>query len=236
MSPAPELSVVVPIHQEEPILRSAVQGLLAGLRARGRSFELILAENGSRDVTLAIARALEGEEPEVIARASPRPDYGAALRDGILAARGTYVLCEEIDLCDADFHGRALALLDAGDAELVVGSKAAEGAQDLRPPLRRAGTRVMSELLRASTGFRGTDTHGLKAFRRSALLPVVERCVVGRDLFASELVVRAQREGLRVVELPITIEEKRPPSRHLLRRVPRALLQLGRLAIAVRRG
>ena len=236
MSPLPELSVVIPIHQEERILRGAVTGLLASLRARGRPFELLLAENGSRDATLSVARALAQEEPEVLARSTLRPDYGLALREGILAARGAYVLCEEIDLCDADFHTRAIALLDAGTADLVVGSKAAPGARDLRPPLRRAGTRVMSALLRAATGFRGTDTHGLKAFRREALLPVVKRCVVGRDLFASELVVRAQREGLRVVELPITIAEKRPPSKHLLRRVPRALLQLGRLAVAVRRG
>ena len=48
-------------------------------------------------------------------------------------------------------------------------------------------------MLRVALDFRGTDTHGLKAFHRETLLPVVEACVIDRDLFASELVIRAGR-------------------------------------------
>ena len=69
-------------------------------------------------------------------------------------------------------------------------------------------------LLRATTGFRGTDTHGLKAFRRDRLRPWRSACVVDRDLFASELVIRAQRMGRDVREIPIALREKRPPSTH----------------------
>ena len=89
-------------------------------------------------------------------------------------------------------------------------------------------------MLRVSLGFRGTDTHGLKAFRREALVGTVGRCVVDKDLFASEFVIRAQREGLRVMEIPVRIEEKRRPSIQLARRVPRVLKDLARLVIVIR--
>jgi hypothetical protein len=88
--------------------------------------------------------------------------------------------------------------------------------------------------LRVATGFRGTDTHGLKAFVRARLEPVVRACTVERDLFASELVIRAQRTGRDVREIPIALREKRPPSVQLLRRVPRVLKGLLQLGWAIR--
>src|SRR4029079_7420359 len=113
--------------------------------------------------------------------------------------------------------------LERDQADMVVGSKAAKGASDQRPLVRRGATRVHNKLLWVTLGFRGTDTHGLKAFRRERLLDVVQQCVVDMDVFASELVVRAWRSGLDVVEIPIQLQEKRNPSIHLFRRVPNVL-------------
>ena len=109
-----------------------------------------------------------------------------------------------------------------------------KGANDERPVVRRLATRVITVLLRIATGFRGTDTHGLKAFRRERLTEVARACVVDRDLFASEFVIRAQRMGRDVREIPIALQEKRPPSTALLRRVPRVLKGLFRLGWAIR--
>ncbi|HSP19638.1 MAG TPA: glycosyltransferase family 2 protein, partial [Myxococcaceae bacterium] len=118
--------------------------------------------------------------------------------------------------------------------DMVVGSKAARGASDRRPLIRRLATRVHNGLLRLLLGFQGTDTHGLKAFRRERLLPVVRACVVDRDVFASEFVVRAWRGGFRVLEIPIQLEEKRQPSIKLLRRVPNVLRQVAKLVWVIR--
>jgi len=233
-SESPDLSVVIPCYNEEAILWSAVAELVEGLREMGRSFEVLVSENGSKDDTRAIAAKLGRAFDEVRALESDEPNYGLALRRGILAAQGTYVLCEEIDLCDLDFHRRALAILDAGDADMVVGSKAHRDANDQRPVVRRAATQVINGLLRVMLGFKGTDTHGLKAFRRDRLMATVDRCVVDKDLFASELVIRAERYDVRVVEIPIQIHEKRPPSIHLFRRVPNVLRNLARLVYVIR--
>src|SRR5581483_3590806 len=162
------------------------------------------------------------------------PNYGRALRHGILESTGDFVICEEIDLLDQDFHKRAIDLLVAGGADMVVGSKAAAGAHDQRPFVRRTGTLVLNGLLRLALDYRGTDTHGLKAFRRGALIPVARACQVEKDLFASEFVVRAYRVGVRVVEIPITIREKRKPSVHLFKRVPKVIKDLARLVYAIR--
>jgi hypothetical protein len=95
-------------------------------------------------------------------------------------------------------------------------------------------TRVHNRLLRVSLGFQGTDTHGLKAFRREALLPVIAQCVVDMDVFASELVIRAWRQGVAVVELPVQLHEKREPSVHLFRRVPNVLKNVAKLVYVIR--
>lgn len=233
---APEISVVIPVYNEAEILARSVGELLRGLDAEGWAVEVWLAENGSRDRTREIAAELAATDPRVRWFSCPAPNYGAALRMGIERAEGRYVVCEEIDLCDLDFHGRALAILRAGEADLVVGSKAMRGAHDRRPLHRRLATRAYNALLRLTLGFRGTDTHGLKALRRAALLPVIERCITDADVFASELVIRAQRQGVRVREIPVELREKRAPSVHLLRRVPKVLRLLVRLWASIHLG
>ena len=234
--PNPVLSVVIPVYNEEAILTSAVHDLLARLPEIDRSFELVLAENGSTDGTREIASELADKYADVTTFSAPAPDYGVALRMGIARARGVFVMCDEIDICDVDFYRRALELLEAGDADLVIGSKAMAGADDRRPLGRRVATRVINGLLRVLLGFEGTDTHGLKAFRREALAPFAEACLVDRDLFASEFVIRAERGGVAVVEIPVTIVEERPPSIDLVRRVPAVLGGLARLFAAIRLG
>lgn len=239
-SQPPDLSIVIPVYNEEGILRAAVVDLidrLHGMRDHApilARYEILLSENGSTDDTVRIGEELADRYPQVRIDSLGRPNYGAALKAGIERARGNYVLCDEIDLCDVDFYARALPLLERGEADLVVGSKAMTGAHDKRPALRRLATQTINGMLRVLLDFRGTDTHGLKAFRRDRLMDTLSHCVVDKDLFASEFVIRAQREGKRVAEIPVHIVEKRPPSINLLRRVPNVLRNLLRLTYVIR--
>ncbi len=228
------ITIVIPVYNEEALLEEAVAELVNGLGTEFGEYELILAENGSRDGTARIARELARTYSQVRTLSTGEPNYGLALRRGIEAARGDVVVCDEIDLCDLNFYRRALPLLQGEAAQMVVGSKAMKGAFDNRPVFRRFATRVINGMLRAAVGFRGTDTHGLKAFRREAMVSIVERCVIDRDLFASELVVRAGLAGLQVVEIPVQVAEKRRPSVALLRRVPNVVKGLAHLTYVIR--
>lgn len=234
MTAAPHVSVIIPVYNEEGLLRGSVLELEDKLRHFGWTYELLLCENGSRDRTIELGRELEAEHPQVRMLSTGKPNYGLAMKQGILDARGTFVICDEIDLLDTEFYARAMALLERSDTDLVVGSKAMVGSNDQRPLFRRAATRVYNGILRAVCQYPGTDTHGLKAFRREALLETARRCVLDRDVFASEFVIRAHREGKKVVEIPFAVREKRPPSIRLFKRVPHVIRSVAKLAISVR--
>ncbi len=230
----PRISIVIPVYNEQAILHAAVVDLRERLAPFGWSYEIILAENGSRDETLVIAAELHQKYPEVRFFSHGEPNYGGALRRGIEVARGRFVLCDEIDLCDTDFHRRAVELLETGKFDMVIGSKLTAGAHDERPLARHAASLFYNGLLRATLGFKGTDTHGLKAFVREPLLPIARACIVEKDVFASEFVIRAYRAGLRVREIPVRVLEKRRPSINLTRRVPNVLKSLAKLTWAIR--
>ncbi len=234
MPPEPRISIVIPIYNEEAILHAAVVDLVDRLEEVDWPYELILAENGSRDNTVEIAEQLAERFEQVSTFSYGQPNYGAALKEGMLRARGEFVICDEIDLCDIDFYQRAMAILETHEADLVVGSKAMAGASDERPFMRRLATQVINGMLRVSLGFKGTDTHGLKAFRRASLVDVARSCLVDKDLFASEFVIRAERGGVRVTEIPVRVLEKRQPSIHLFRRVPNVMRNMVRLFYAIR--
>jgi glycosyltransferase involved in cell wall biosynthesis len=228
------LSVVIPIYNEEGILSSSVISLREGLKELGFSFEILLAENGSADRTAEICRELKARYDEVDTFSIGRPNYGRALKEGILRARGTFVVCDEIDLGDVDFYRRALDRLMQQDAAMVVGSKTLPGAEDTRPVLRHLATLGYNAMLRLLLRFHGTDTHGMKAFRRDLLVGTAGRCVVDKDVFASEFVIRAERERHPVVEIPVRVVEKRKPSINLIKRVPNVLRNLAYLTYVLR--
>jgi glycosyltransferase involved in cell wall biosynthesis len=233
----PHISIVIPVYNEQAILHAAVVDLRERLEPMGWSYEIILAENGSKDRTVEIGRELAtkyGSDGRVQIISLGEPNYGKALKQGILLARGDLVICDEIDLCDADFHRAAVDLLESGAADLVIGSKLAKGSADERPMIRHAASIAYSMLLKRLLGFRGTDTHGLKAFRRLTLLDTVRACLVDKDVFASEFVIRADRAGIEIKEIPVHVIEKRPPSINLFKRVPNVMKSLAKLTWSIR--
>lgn len=239
MGTVPRISIVIPIYNEEAILHAAIVDIRERLKPLGWTYEIILAENGSRDRTIEIGQELSekygrAEDGQVKIISMGEPNYGKALKQGILLSRGELVICDEIDLCDVDFHRRAVDILESGEADLVIGSKLAAGAEDDRPAIRHVASIAYSSMLKVLLGFRGTDTHGLKAFRRLALLDIVRSCLVDKDVFASELVIRADRGGVRTKEIPVRVIEKRPPSINLFKRVPNVLKNVAKLAYAIR--
>jgi glycosyltransferase involved in cell wall biosynthesis len=228
------LSVVTPAHNEQDYLEPAVSRVVDGLRARGGAFEVIICENGSTDDTVAVAREAAERYDEVSFISLPVPDYGHALRAGFLAATGDLVVNFDVDYVDLDFLDDALRLLKTeGGPVAVVGSKRGRGAHDRRSPGRRMVTAVFSLILRVGFRIGVSDTHGMKLLVRAPLEPVVRATRFGADLFDTELILLAERAGLTVAELPVTVQETRPPRSSIVKRIPRSLAGLLRLRIAL---
>lgn len=242
---APRVSVVMPAYNEAAILEDSVRTVATALAGDhdetgeidrcGTGFEIVVVENGSTDGTLAIARRLAGSIPELRVESLAKADYGAALRHGLLSARGEVVVNFDTDYYDIDFLRTAVArVLAEGGPAIVVGSKRAPGSDDRRALPRRIVTAVFSRILRSGYGLKVSDTHGMKAMRRAAVLDHARACRLGRDLFDTELILRVERAGLPTAEIAVPVEELRPARTSILRRVPRTMIGLLRLRAALR--
>jgi glycosyltransferase involved in cell wall biosynthesis len=229
------LSIVMPAYNEAARLDASVRDVVTGLRGLGMPFEVHVVENGSTDGTPTIAARLAEQVPEVVAHSMRVPDYGEALRTGLLEATGDVAVIFDVDYYDLDFLKQALELLDASDSPtgpaIVVGSKRMPGAHDDRSPLRRSATSVFSGMLRYGFGLTLSDTHGMKVLNLGALRDAVRACRSGADLFDTELIIRAEHSGFQTAEVPVTVMELRPSRTPIARRVPRTLVGLARLRV-----
>ena len=225
--PQPTITVVIPIHNEADFLSGAIERLTAELAEVEADCEILLAENGSTDATAGIAADLAARRDDVRMLRLPDPDYGAAMRAGFQESTGEWAVNFDIDYFSGEFL--AAALRQAPEADVVLASKRAAGSDDRRTLLRRMGTLVFNTILRVLFGSSVSDTHGMKLVRREVISSVLPLVGSTKDLFDTELVLRAERDGFRIAELPVVVEEQRDARSSYLKRVPRTLLGLARI-------
>jgi len=225
------ISVVVPVYNEEETLRNFVHQLVNALSQLNVPYEILLCENGSTDRTPVIAQRLSEDYQQVRVESLGQTDYGKALKLGISKSAGKYIVVFNVDLWDIRFAEACLAGLDGYD--ILVGSKAILGAQDKRALVRRLVTRSFNVLLKIFFGFQGTETHGIKAFNRRKIFKLLPQCKTEGEIFDTEIILRAGRMGLSILEVPVVVEEKRPSRSSLLPRISRSLRDLVILAAAL---
>lgn len=221
-SMSPTFSIVVPVYNEADFIPVALPEMIGQLDGLGESYEVIIVENGSSDGTADAARTTAEDHP-VKVLSLQEPDYGAAMRHGFLEAEGDWVVNFDIDYFSGAFLEKVLTMRDV---DLVIASKRDPGSEDRRPLLRRVATRVFNLLLRVVLDSRVTDTHGMKAFRSELVSRLAPEVVSRKDLFDTELVIRAERAGYKVKEVPVVVEEMRAARSSLLKRVPRTVAGL----------
>lgn len=231
IGPRLSLDVVIPVHNEAAVVYDRLGRLRVDFASHFGEVRFIPVENGSVDATWAILEGMRSEwcQPE----RSPVADYGAALRCGVAACEAPMVMLAEIDFCEVLFAAAARDAMREG-ASLVQSSKAAAGSEDVRPLVRRIITWGFNATLRLVFGFGGTDTHGMKFGERDTVRSLLAECVLDGDLLATEMILRAHRAGLNVVEIPVRVSEQRRPSIGILKRVPSTLRDLVRLRRALR--
>ena len=221
----PTLSIVMPVYNEATFIPKALPMLISEMDGLGLSYRIHLVENGSNDGSAAVARAVAGDAPVTVSSLAIA-DYGSAMRHGFLEAEGDWVVNFDIDYFSADFLRQVMAV---PEADLVIGSKRNPSSEDRRPLIRRLATWVFNLMLRTILGSQVSDTHGMKAFRRSLVDDLAGLVVSRKDLYDTELVVRAERNGYRIVEIPVVVDEIRAARSSLVKRVPRTVVGLVRI-------
>jgi len=229
----PSLTIVVPVYNEAEFIPEALPRLIAAVEEVGANATIRIVENGSSDGTADIAKKTAGAA-NVVVDSLPTPDYGAAMRHGFLEADSDWVVNFDIDYFSADFLRQVISQPEGVD--LVIGSKRDPDSEDRRPFIRRLATVVFNLLLTVILGSDVTDTHGMKGFRRSIVSDIAPEVVSTEDLFDTELVVRAERAGFVIVEVPVVVEEMRTARSSLVKRAPRTILGLLRMRRRLQQG
>src|SRR5437016_553917 len=235
----PKVEIVVPVYNEERDLERSVRRLRAYLDARFPFHALVtIADNASTDGTQEIGEALASEIPGVHYMRIDDKGRGRALAAAWLTSRADIVAYMDVDLStDLGALLPLVAPLVSGHSDLAIGSRLARGARVVRGPKRELISRCYNALLHAVLRVRFSDAQcGFKAIRADrarALLPLVQ----DRGwFFDTELLVLAERMGLRIHEVPVDWTED-PDSRVDIARTAMADLQgVARLARDLVRG
>lgn len=223
------ISIVIPAHNEQ----SRIEPTLVGYARYFTGHEIIVVCNGCVDSTPVIVERLSAEYPGIRLLAYVQSlGKGGAIAEGIRHASGEIVgfvdADESVEPCDFDHMCAALQDVDA-----AIASRRAKGAKILlkQPMPRRLASRAFNVFVRLVFALKLADTQcGAKAFRKGAIVAVLNSISSTGFEFDVELLWRLQRAGYSVAEVPITWRHS-PGSTFSLRYGPRMLLSLLRLRL-----
>jgi len=235
----PQAEIVIPVRNEERALAASVRRLDAHLRDHlPFTARITIADNGSTDGTWARARDLAASLDSVRAVRLERPGRGGALREVWSRSSAEVLAYMDVDLStDLNALLPLLAPLLSGHSDVAIGTRLARGARVIRGPRREIISRCYNVLLHAILGTQFSDAQcGFKAIRReqaAILLPLTSDT---GWFFDTELLVLAERAGLRIHEVPVDWTDD-PDSRVNVRATALADLRgIARLGTALARG
>jgi glycosyltransferase involved in cell wall biosynthesis len=202
----PQVEIVVPVYNEELALGRSIRRLHNFLTASFPfSWRIVIADNASTDATPAIARALGKELRGVSLLRLDQKGRGRALRAAWSASRAEVVAYMDVDL-STDLRALLplVAPLLSGHSDLAIGTRLAGGARVVRGPKRELISRSYNAILHTALRARFSDAQcGFKAVRRAALPGLLDEVHDNAWFFDTELLVLAQRRGLRIHEVPV---------------------------------
>ncbi|MYW63872.1 glycosyltransferase [Streptomyces sp. SID8379] len=216
----PVLDVVIPVYNEEKDLGECVRGLHAHLvRTFPYRFRITVADNASTDTTPEVARRLTGELSGVAYFRLEQKGRGRALRTVWSASDAPILAYMDVDLStDLNALLPLVAPLISGHSDLAIGSRLARSSRVVRGPKREFISRAYNLILRGSLQARFSDAQcGFKAIRRDvaqALLPLIEDT---GWFFDTEMLVLAERAGLRIHEVPVDWVDDPNSTVHIVR-------------------
>ena len=220
-------SIVIPIYNEEEILLESVNSIISMCERTELTYELLLIENGSTDKTLEIAQSLSTINNSIKVHSLNQANYGNALKNGFSLAIYDLVVAFDIDYYSETFLITSLQLETEFSA--ITASKRLQTSEDARRLIRRVATNFFVYLLKVLFNTDLSDTHGMKAIKKTEINKFIEQVVSTQDIFDTELLLRIERNGGKVKEVPAKINEIRPSVSLIYKRIPRTLKSLIKL-------
>jgi len=219
----PTISFVIPIYNEADYLNSQVEKLFSAINIlKIQTYEIILVENGSKDKTLAIAQALSKNNSKIKVLSLRKPGYGQAVKKGIAHAKNEIIVQLDLDLIDSEFIKQSIQLND--NYNILVGSKFL--TQDQRSIVRKTLSAGLKLVLNYCFGYKGTDTHGIKAYQRDVVQKFIDQVPVTLHFFDTSLLILAQKNGYHIREVPVVVREIRPSRFPSIKRSLQALREI----------
>jgi dolichyl-phosphate beta-glucosyltransferase len=237
------LSLVIPAYNEEVRLPALLETLAAEADAAAaaagtRLQEVLIVDDGSTDRTRQMLEAAgrEYERVEPVLEFERNRGKGAAFAAGALRAEGDYVLLADVDLSTPLGELQKLTAAIAVGADIAIGSRAIPGAVVERGPLhRKVLGNTFNGAVRAMTGLRVRDTqNGFKLFPTETVKRYAARQTSPGFAFDVELLMRAQRDGLRIAEVPILYLHDARSSVRVVSASPQMLREVAGLAYRLR--
>lgn len=204
----PEISIVIPFKDEAKRLPKSLTKMLAYADAHLSSFEILLVDDGSSDGSqLALKSFLKDSRVTLLVH-TENEGKGAAVRTGVLAARGKYILFSDADLATPFSElPKLIAALKKGKYDIVIGSRAVFGSviTKRQPVIRVCIGKIGNLFIRAVTGLPYRDTQcGFKLFKATSGKALFKEQHFPRWSFDIEVLYRAKLSGYRVLEAPVT--------------------------------
>jgi len=224
-----ELSVVVPIFNEEKILFATAKNLsqyldiIVGIN----KWQYVLVDNGSTDSTPLIIKNICNKWPLSLHIKLPKPNIGEALKAGLENAEGLWAYIINVDWWDPVFICWAWENREKYD--LIIGSKRADPYLNHHPQFRKFLSWGLNSLLQILFDFVGMETHGQKLLKMSSMKNIIETCVMRRGQFDTELTLKALKFGLWVAEVPVPIKEVRKHRNLMIKKILQNVYDLFKL-------
>lgn len=228
------MSIVIPLYNEQNIIEENVAQLAPFFdRMLGKGgWQFLFVDNGSTDRTAELVQAVIARYPPSRSIYLKQPNYGAALKAGLMAATTKWVYLIDIEQWDLPFVNYAWSVRD--DYDIVLGSKRCDPTLNFQYPYRRLLSAGLNCALQLLFSFSGTDTHGPKLINRESIEDIVTHCQLDRGQFDTEFVLKAMRSERRLVEVPVVYKENRPQKNWMIKKIVWNILALRRLVGVMR--
>ena len=233
-----KISVCIPMYNESSVIEATARTLSAYMEAHFADYEILFCDDGSKDGSADIVRAL-GLKNVIVTGYPQNQGKGCAVRTAMLEATGDYVMFTDADLA----YGTDVILQVAKEfeahpkADLVIGSRnLKKDGYEGYTFIRRLASKAYLQVLCIVGGFRLSDSQcGCKAYSRRAVSSIFPRCEVDGFAFDFESILWATKLGLKIHEVPVKVINHGASKVHVVRDTFRMLRDLRRMRRRIRR-